>query len=591
MKTKRIIPSINCGKNCLVIIFIMVFSILKSYSQEVKKYPEDHFDITLPADWKEIPKSEIEKLRKNAQKTAKTEKEINYTAGFQKRLSKKWFSLPYMLINVESSGRVSDSELKDIIKELDKVFKELLSSDKNNLKDIIKSLKTNEAYFDKKNSRIITSVDVKGFGSSISGLYLLNFTSYGAINLYFYANSSDWERQYPEFLEIADAIRIDSEFSYIKTKTVEKKDSIYDKTANNKSDNLNEINPKAKLSMINEVIYPFVNFLVFCISFLFLIYLISRSKLGYAIIVSISKYKLFFAIIVSIIFFVIQVKIFDFIAVPFILNIIQIYAIVRFLKYLEKNSEFKKQDVSQHLLNDNIKFNESLSENHDFNFKSFDPTINEIKLEKMNDSINVESNTKEDFKKEKNGLNENYECICSGCKKEIVINEQELLKKEFICPECNTINKVEEYNVTVPGTNILDSPEGISGWLIFPAIGIFTNLLSILNEIVQYIGLKEKVTQQYVIQYGIWSNVFLGVFLLIVASYFFGKRKQAPTIFIFYMFTFAVLDMVGFMIINSAINGTNSISEDGSIIRSFIVAGIWSWYFISSKRVKNTFVK
>ncbi len=132
-----------------------------------------------------------------------------------------------------------------------------------------------------------------------------------------------------------------------------------------------------------------------------------------------------------------------------------------------------------------------------------------------------------------------------------------------------------------------NQPEGIGGWLLLPAIGIIFDFIVIIGEIGQFIQIKEKDISHNVIQFGIWSNVLIGIFLVILSVFFFGKRKQSPDLFIFYLYVIVIINFLRLFLFRIQLY---DVSDELVFVRSIIIAGIWRWYFTSSKRVYNTFV-
>ncbi len=124
--------------------------------------------------------------------------------------------------------------------------------------------------------------------------------------------------------------------------------------------------------------------------------------------------------------------------------------------------------------------------------------------------------------------------------------------------------------------------KGIGGWLIFPTIGLFLGI--ILGSVLFVLfGLVIFVTGEIGIlnlSYLIYSLFIVGgsIYLLTLE---FKKRKTFPSRMILFSWI-----SVGFTILISIIEWDDS----GLGVQIFSTI-IWTMYFLSSERVKNTFVK
>ena|SRR3989338_9541726 len=120
---------------------------------------------------------------------------------------------------------------------------------------------------------------------------------------------------------------------------------------------------------------------------------------------------------------------------------------------------------------------------------------------------------------------------------------------------------------------------GLGGWLILPIIGLFVSICVLLYDLLS-LSVNEYEFDVYI---GLLS--FLDIILLIWAAIalfsIFNKKKYTPQI----MISFYIANIIIQLVIASLI-------EDYSEVFFPIVAGaIWISYFITSERVKNTFIK
>lgn len=195
--------------------------------------------------------------------------------------------------------------------------------------------------------------------------------------------------------------------------------------------------------------------------------------------------------------------------------------------------------------------------------------------------------------------------LCSTCASEIPEGSQ-------FCPHCPPAPlalPVAEASVS-PSPAPFSSPlftttedlEGISGWLILPAIGLVLSPFVILATIVtvnipflfssryqtffeshpafEAVGVFELATNVIFV-----SSVFLLNFL------FFTRRKQLPACMIGYLVLQLCVMTIDLVVVQALSPNANLASGYTGMARSFVAAAIWIPYFLVSRRVKATFVR
>ncbi len=158
-----------------------------------------------------------------------------------------------------------------------------------------------------------------------------------------------------------------------------------------------------------------------------------------------------------------------------------------------------------------------------------------------------------------------------------------------------------------------ENPDGqkIGGWLILLAIGIVLTpfrigiaLVSIFKN-VTVPGVWAAITTpgsesyhplwQPVIVSEVSINIILFIVSIVLAVFFFMRKKFVPIFFIIFIIFNAVFVTLDYFISNliPAVQAqqSNDMETIRTVIQSIVICFIWVPYFIVSKRVKKTFVK
>jgi hypothetical protein len=151
-------------------------------------------------------------------------------------------------------------------------------------------------------------------------------------------------------------------------------------------------------------------------------------------------------------------------------------------------------------------------------------------------------------------------------------------------------------------------PSGIGGWLILPAIGLavspFLQGFELVRETLPSLSptvlmsLSDSTSANYStlwvpgILFEAVSNILIFVLTLWLAYlFFFRKSALVPRLFIIWLASHVVIQMIDWLLTNSlplAEPSANGVLT--SLGRSIVNAAIWIPYFIWSIRVKNTFI-
>ena len=139
-------------------------------------------------------------------------------------------------------------------------------------------------------------------------------------------------------------------------------------------------------------------------------------------------------------------------------------------------------------------------------------------------------------------------------------------------------------------------PAGIGGWLILPAIGIVAAPLRFLTNLADYVPLFDGIKPGTLVHAMLTAEVVCWIGFLILAGItavqFFSHKTSAPKLYIALLVgqvAFVVADALAAAILFNA----QALNMDTEIAFAMLVAAcaIWIPYFLTSARVRNTFVR
>ncbi|MGA7828439.1 MAG: hypothetical protein WCA04_12295, partial [Geobacteraceae bacterium] len=175
---------------------------------------KDGFTIHLPKGWKPIPKEVLDKYSQAIAKMAPKAEKQEYDYGFQRSDTKKWFSYPYILVQVKRTGRIPEVQLKAlkrIKKELDKSFNKATEA----LSEISSNASLGEPVYDPL-SHILWSritIDIKGTGT-VRGIIGTILTKEGFVQIACYAKDDEFGTYLPVFESTISTTEIRSSLRY-----------------------------------------------------------------------------------------------------------------------------------------------------------------------------------------------------------------------------------------------------------------------------------------------------------------------------------------------------------------------------------------
>lgn len=171
------------------------------------------FTLNLPLEWTEIPSSEIEVFSARVKNLNPRLKKQHYEFGLS-RSGKKFFSYPYILVQIDRSGRVSEPSLEELVKSkrLTQLTGEQINSEFSN---VLSKINSGETVYDSQNKIVWFSIvsEIKGVGE-VAMLSASKLTKFGSINLYCYLLRGEHNLYAPVFEKLVEEMKVVPEFEW-----------------------------------------------------------------------------------------------------------------------------------------------------------------------------------------------------------------------------------------------------------------------------------------------------------------------------------------------------------------------------------------
>jgi len=152
-------------------------------------------------------------------------------------------------------------------------------------------------------------------------------------------------------------------------------------------------------------------------------------------------------------------------------------------------------------------------------------------------------------------------------------------------------------------------PSGLGGWLILVGFGIVGGPLMVVvalvkvwplfgaanwHDLTAQSGARYSPGWQAYLIYVIVANIALIAGAILLGFLFFQRRRRFPRVYIGFLLFIAAANIVSTILSSSvSVHGENSAGAAPlqSLVQVFVQLGIWIPYMLTSKRVKNTFVR
>jgi len=196
----------------LIISLILTFVIgVSPVTYAGEQYQKDGFAISIPGDWVEIPRDVIDQYEAALAKLNPSTAPPHYDYGFQLDGAEYWLELPYILVQVNSNGRVPESE----IYKLEEFSPQEVVEKQEGLRSVMSNIQAGKMYFDKDMEviwmRMASDVANVGRVSGLSGLVL---TGKGYIAVNGYSLEEESPEYEPAFRAIVKSVTPESGLEY-----------------------------------------------------------------------------------------------------------------------------------------------------------------------------------------------------------------------------------------------------------------------------------------------------------------------------------------------------------------------------------------
>lgn len=168
--------------------------------------------------------------------------------------------------------------------------------------------------------------------------------------------------------------------------------------------------------------------------------------------------------------------------------------------------------------------------------------------------------------------------------------------------------KVYRYDPLLPRGVIDPGLQGISGWLLLPALGVVFQPLIILKDVAELVPTYAADTWMRLTTVGqtayhaLWApallfelaaNLGLLVFSVLLMILFFQRRSSVPRVYLAFMGGALIIGAMDQIVVGliPAVEHAKSGTEWAKVMRQALDLAIWGSYFMISRRVKSTFVK
>ena len=175
----------------------------------------DQFSITLPPGWFWMPENALNQFAQSIDALSPETPGQVYDYGFQYGNTDKWFTYPYILIQVRPVGRIPTGEMARYSK-VKRGMEESLDQVREGLASVLAEASAGDPVFDDENRILWTSMSMElQSGVLVRSLIAVKLTETGLIQLSGYATADTYDEYEPIFREAFATIELDEAIRYV----------------------------------------------------------------------------------------------------------------------------------------------------------------------------------------------------------------------------------------------------------------------------------------------------------------------------------------------------------------------------------------
>lgn len=203
-----------------LVIFLIFLSMVpaRSSAGDYTYYNSaNHYTLTVPDGWEEIPKAIIDKAVSNAMSQSSDKSDfVDFDTGFHLK-NKDYFEYPYILIKNHEINTPSYNQIEkdlagnEILDEFEKTNREY--------ENLLSNASVKKPYLDKERNMVFMNMEagVQGVGK-VKNLITICLGRERAIRIFFYSPESEYLQNLPIFMSILDSFKYDQGYEYSESK-------------------------------------------------------------------------------------------------------------------------------------------------------------------------------------------------------------------------------------------------------------------------------------------------------------------------------------------------------------------------------------
>ncbi len=208
-------------KTALSLVIFLIFLSMVSVRSSARDYTYynsvNHYTLTVPDGWEEIPKAIIDKAVSNAMSQASDKSDfVDFDTGFHLK-NKDYFEYPYILIK---NHEINTPSYNQIEKDLagSETLDEFLKTNRG-YGNLLSNASEENPCLDKARNMVLwnAEADVQGIGK-IKLLTTICLGRERAIRIFFYSPESEYLQNLPIFISILDSFKYDQGYEYSESK-------------------------------------------------------------------------------------------------------------------------------------------------------------------------------------------------------------------------------------------------------------------------------------------------------------------------------------------------------------------------------------